>query len=160
MPEQELSSEEAWQFGCSADYSAYGKRYKKERRTMLRTAGGHIAVSFENPSESLPSIDFNRLVRCFDEKVAKPLIESGVENDQRRRSMYGQPGMYRVKDFGFEYRTLSNQWIKDYSTVEKVFELVRNAVEYYNNGGDVLEGTYELIAGKLVETTEPEYEEI
>jgi hypothetical protein len=159
MPEKELSSPEAWQFGCSADYSAYGKSYSKNMRTRLRTAGGHIAVSFANHEQVSRVVDYDRLVRCFDEKVTKPFIQMGVENDERRRSMYGQPGMYRIKDFGFEYRTLSNQWIKDYSTVEKMFELVKDAVEYYNNGGDVKEGTYNLIAGNLVEK-QLEYEEI
>ena len=134
MPDSVLSSPKAWEFGCEPDFDGYGIGCKIPKRSKLRTAGGHIAVSFEDFDIEDNDIDFDRLARCFDEKVAKPLIEAGIETDVRRRKMYGRPGSFRVKDFGFEYRTLSNQWIKLYSSVELVFKLVHEAVDYYNAG--------------------------
>lgn len=146
FPENELSSPQAWEFGCDPDFDGYHSVPSKlPKRTRLRTGGGHIHISFENFNES--EFDHFRFARCMDEIVARELIIRGIENDIRRRKLYGRPGSFRPKPWGIEYRTLSNQWIKDEETIHLVWDLVHKAVEFYNNGGDAHEGTKDLILG-------------
>lgn len=43
------------------------------------------------------------------------------DNDNKRRQMYGQPGSYRPKPYGVEYRVLSNKWLESDTLKRWVF---------------------------------------
>jgi hypothetical protein len=51
-----------------------------------------------------------------------------------RRKLYGGAGAYREKDYGFEYRTLSNFWVFDPKLTKWAFEQTDRAVQDAYNG--------------------------
>lgn len=142
MPKDQLTNPLAFQFGCEMDFSGWGIPMPKvNRRTRLRTAGGHIHLSFEGYEEDpnnevFKQLDHYRMARCLDGILTVGLIDAGIENDLRRRAMYGRPGSFRFKSFGIEYRTPSNQWIKSLEVTQFMWQLVEEAIAYYNEGGD------------------------
>ena len=102
----ELNSPQATQFGCEPDYNAWSmqqnpKPYNSNKQ--LRSAGGHIHIGCELAQEK--PID---IIRACDLFLGVPSIEydKGVE----RRKLYGLAGSFRKKEYGVEYRSLSNWW--------------------------------------------------
>lgn len=103
--EELLKDEKALEFGCDRDMNVYTGDYnpKPNPFTTLRTAGGHIHVGAEG-------IDLPRLVRTMDLYLGVPSVL--MDNDKERRQVYGTAGCYRPKDYGLEYRVLSNFWLR------------------------------------------------
>jgi len=108
--------------GCEADYNAW-KLCKNENASEayrvgnVRAAGGHLHISFEdsynNPNNRI------KMVRALDLVLGVPSVM--YDDDNIRRTLYGQAGAFRPKDTlleypdpydGVEYRTLSNFWLK------------------------------------------------
>lgn len=120
------SGRQALAFGCDPDYNAYtGKKNNAPSpRTVLRTAGGHIHVGYDNPT---PEMNRN-IVRAMDVFLGLPSVL--LDDDKDRRMMYGQAGAYRDKDYGVEYRTLSNFWLKHTSLMKWAYDNTIIAVEH------------------------------
>lgn len=104
---EELSTKQAQRFGCEPDYCVWDRSVNKAplSKGNLRTCGGHIHISYENPN----IIDTEELVKAFDLYLGVPSIL--IDRDKDRRLMYGKAGAFRIKPYGFEYRTLSNFWL-------------------------------------------------
>lgn len=45
-----------------------------------------------------------------------------------RRENYGRAGEYRLPDYGLEYRTLSNFWLRDYALMSLMFGMAHLAI--------------------------------
>ena len=102
-PEQ-LMSPEAKLFGCSVDFNAYTEETNPKpngESTNLRSAGCHIHLGYK-PRSYEASIALLKLMDLF---VGLPSII--VDNDSRRRSLYGKAGCFRLTHYGLEYRVLS-----------------------------------------------------
>ena len=127
-PEQ-LLSEQALTFGCDPDLDVWNEKQNEPpcATSNLRTAGGHIHVSYDEPSIDV-SID---LIKYMDVYLGIPSII--MDTDDRRKSMYGKAGAFRFKFYGFEYRTLSNFWIWKDEYIEFVFNQIVKAFDRYNN---------------------------
>lgn len=124
-PEQ-LEHRQAREFGCNPDFNAWDNGGPNPRPDVpmdgLRTAGGHIHVGVEG-------MDFHQklnLVRTMDLMLGLPSIL--LDPDMDRRRLYGKAGAYRDKEYGIEYRVLSNFWYSDEYLVEWVYQQTLNSV--------------------------------
>ena len=120
-----LKNRGAFKSGCEPDYNAYSEQINQAPNfrmldSAIRSCGAHIHVGAEN-------LDVNNWARWMDVLVALPLLE--VEEKSVRRDLYGQGGAVRYKDYGGEYRTLSNVWLDSRAYREFVWEGTHKAVE-------------------------------
>ena len=127
MPESEMESPLAFIFGCEPDFNAWtGRENRKPQppHKFMRSAGGHIHVETKvNPRAG---------VRACDLFLAVPSVlmdKTGTE----RRKLYGKPGAFRYKPYGFEYRTLSNFWIFNEQDIRWAWRNTARAVEMCEN---------------------------
>lgn len=109
----------AMEFGCSSEWNAWTDRTlpkpKAEGHT-LRTAGGHIHVGYDNP-HTLTNIS---LVKMLDYVIGLPSVL--IDTDKQRRKLYGKAGSMRHKDYGVEYRTVSNFWLSSQELMSWVYD--------------------------------------
>ncbi len=132
------------EFGCKPSFNVYNKGKNKvsvinvdPMEYNIRSAGGHIHIGFPETIydyyfEEL-KFDFkkqkNQLIKVLDLLVGNTCVifDSNPLNAERRKH-YGKAGEYRIKDYGIEYRTLSNFWLKDYKLMSMVMQLCKFAV--------------------------------
>lgn len=146
------SGRQALMFGCDPDFDAYtGKQnVAPSPYTTLRTAGGHIHVGYD---DGLSDEKNAAIVRRMDLLLGVPSVL--LDDDQRRRTMYGKAGAMRHKPYGVEYRSLSNFWIKHKDYIEWAFnqavtaatsdfEVPESAIIHCINTGDA------VLAKKLI----------
>lgn len=123
MPETEMDNPMAFIFGCEPDFNAWtGRENKKPNppHKFMRSAGGHIHVETKvNPRDG---------VRACDLFLAVPSVLMD-KNGTERRKLYGKPGAFRYKPYGFEYRTLSNFWIFNETYIRWAWRNTARAVE-------------------------------
>lgn len=130
LDEKYLKTEQACEFGCEPDYNVYLKDINQapEPSTNLRCCGGHIHIGYNKPDQETTEY----IVYALDIMIGLDSIL--LDNDRLRRSMYGKAGSFRFKDYGLEYRTLSNFWIKDEKLISWVYERVEKAIDLVNSG--------------------------
>lgn len=155
FPEEQLQDPAAMEFGCDPDFNAWndGKINPKPKAVdfNLRSCGGHVHVGHTFTGRA----DIISFIQRADLFLGVPSVL--MDSDQQRRQLYGKPGSFRFKPYGCEYRTLSNFWIFDDSTIDWVYDNTAlalnsdiNAAAERKNilaaiGGDV------LMAEKLIE---------
>ena len=128
--DDQLKTHAAIEFGCDPDYNAYTGSTNPRPRTEnknLRSAGGHVHVGTEN--------NIFDMVKTMDLLLGMPSVL--IDKDEDRRKLYGKAGCFRPKDYGLEYRTLSNFWIWKPETIEWVYHQTLTAdqtcVEFNEN---------------------------
>lgn len=139
-------SEKSRQFGCLPSFNIYGLTGPVDNGETypFRSAGGHVHMglftpifakdSIINPSEEAQRWRYkvderDRLVQLMDIFVGNTgvLLDRAVGAVERRKN-YGKAGEYRLPKHGLEYRTLSNWWLRNYSTFDLVMGLTKLAV--------------------------------
>jgi hypothetical protein len=118
----------ASEFGCDPDICAWTGKSKRpsdnSASDTLRTAGGHIHIGFSGESD----LDFNiRLVKILDILLGIPSVV--LDEDNRRRGIYGQAGSFRHKPYGLEYRSLSNFWVNSPQLIDWIWNSVETALD-------------------------------
>lgn len=112
--------------GCNPDFTGYRPGVSNKApdfATMegaTRSCGAHVHTGD-------PTIDPDNQAMWMDLHLTLPLLQ--FEQVSNRRTMYGGPGCLRYKDYGMEYRTLSNVWLNDYALREFVYEASFKAME-------------------------------
>jgi hypothetical protein len=134
---RELKHKKAKQFGCSPDYNAYTRQKnivpQGAEKRKLRTCGGHIHVGFvegtENKVLQIP-IGKAHLIKMMDlfHGIFSTVLDFSPEA-VKRRTLYGKPGCYRDTDYGVEYRTLSNYWLKSPQLVKLIYHLTDDVLK-------------------------------
>lgn len=103
----ELLHPNALIFGCEPDYNAWTKTENPSpvcADISLRTCGGHVHVGTD--------VNMIHGVNMMDLWLGVPsIILDQSPSSAKRRQLYGKAGAMRPKEYGFEYRTLSNFWI-------------------------------------------------
>lgn len=121
--------------GCSEDYNAYTKGLDVVpdlTSTNRRFAGGHIHIGYDEVLVENQML----LVKYMDLFLNVPAIL--LDNDRHRKPIYGNPGRFRPKEYGIEYRSLSNFWISNDKLIGFVWDQVEKAIRTYNTFGDAI----------------------
>ena len=136
--------------GCDPDIHAYGKDYEPQARPpfsiqdlgLWRHCGGHLHFSYDK--EKIPDHVFVQLV---DVLVYYPIVFKDLQ--RARRKFYGLAGLYRSKNYGIEYRSMSNFWLRNPAAVAypaiTLLQDVRHQINELNN-------FYSSIPNKLLDT--------
>lgn len=127
LPEHEFDSGQlnmpgAREFGCDADFDAYtgGKqRNNVPSFGSKRFAGGHIHLGGEFNCPKFVVALFCDLVLGIERSPAN--VEIG------RAAWYGKAGVFRPKEYGIEYRTLSNAWCNNAGSQSRVEDTIYKA---------------------------------
>ena len=129
LEDKYLKTPQAKLFGCEPDLNIYLKSINESPKanTNLRTCGGHIHVGYDNPKQAISEM----LVYAMDMTLGLESIL--LDKDTERRKMYGKAGCFRFKNYGIEYRTLSNFWIRDNKSIEWAFNNTLKAIELVNS---------------------------
>ena len=133
--DSELQTPEAMLFGCTPDFNAYTmlRNTPPDPETVgaLRSCGGHVHVSFDEIAGRNVN-DKAAFIRILDLYLGIPSLL--MDNDTARRQLYGQAGAYRMKEYGIEYRTLSNFWIQSKEHMAWCWNQVKRAEMKYLDG--------------------------
>ena len=118
---QELDSfgPDAMEFGCSSEWNAWDNKVMprpKGDKVNLRTAGGHVHVGYQDP-DHFTNVS---LIKMMDYAIGIPSVL--IDSDKQRRRLYGKAGSMRHKDYGVEYRTLSNFWLNSDELTSWVYD--------------------------------------
>lgn len=113
----ELQSPDAQRFGCDPDFDAYTGGQQRSNIPDFenwRFTGGHIHLGgkFNCP----PFV----VAMFMDIAVGLTLGQSAVNACDRRGMWYGQPGIFRPKPYGIEYRTPTSNWCLLYTRTYRV----------------------------------------
>ena len=117
--------EMARMLGCDPDFDAYTERMNDPPNDKLpmRTAAGHIHIGWYDRKHEIDEqhlLECKMLTKQLDYILGIPSVV--LDRNTERRKMYGQAGSYRPKQYGVEYRVLSNFWLKEKKLVEWVFD--------------------------------------
>lgn len=126
---------EALELGCEPDFNAWANGAVNPRPNgdnPFRTGAGHVHVGW---GKDLPVDDPIHLEACvmaakqldWSLGLGSLLFDNSPES-KKRRKLYGAPGCFRPKSYGFEYRTLSNSWLKSKALMEWVFEVTHKSI--------------------------------
>lgn len=119
---------EAKELGCEPDFDAYTMRanVKPDSDMLMRTGSGHIHISW---GDKVTAIDDTWMDLCADlvKHLDHHLLPESKkwDKDELRQKLYGRPGAFRPKNYGVEYRVLSNAWLDDYRIVAYIYQTTR-----------------------------------
>jgi hypothetical protein len=150
LHERFLMTDNAQTFGCEPDFNAYDKTMNEKPEAedpTLRSAGGHIHLGYENPAIKFngviwkydPENDEERceIIKMMDLHIGIPSVL--MEPDNQRKKLYGKAGAYRPKEYGAEYRTVSNFYLAGEHLRKWAFNATKNAIEFLNSNGTIEE---------------------
>jgi hypothetical protein len=127
FPYSQLMDPRALEFGCDPDFNAWlrGKPNPRPKAgsKQLRTCGGHVHVGHKFTTFN----DLLEFVKYLDLYLGVP---STIQDEgEKRKELYGKAGAYRAKEYGVEYRSLSNYWVFDPKLTTWVWESVEQAMD-------------------------------
>lgn len=133
FPDDELACERAWVFGCDPDFNAWTMEENPRPHSddkNLRSAGGHIHVGSD-----IAISDPIAVIRAMDLFLGVPSIT--LDNGILRRQLYGKAGAFRPKEYGVEYRTLSNFWIFSDNLIKWAYTGTQRALDFVSSGKNI-----------------------
>lgn len=115
---------------CSVDYNAYTESPNPKpdaTGVTMRSSGLHLHFGYKNPNveESV------KLVKYCDAFICIPSMR--IDNDIRRKQLYGKAGCFRLCPYGVEYRTLSGAFNKSDEALGFLWDAAMRAVDACNN---------------------------
>ena len=89
---------------------------------------GHNSIGWDNPTQE-QQLD---MVKAMDATVG---LESVLlDFDTERKKLYGKAGCFRFREYGIEYRSLSNFWIKSDESLKWAWNTTMKAIDLVNSG--------------------------
>lgn len=143
LTDQTLSS------GCSPEFDCFSLEESDPpdlSNTLLRSAGGHLHIGYDSQVGDRSLEYQNRirvgLCRLLDLYLLIPSMFVEDKTDIQRLSLFGDPGKMRFKDYGLEYRSLSNFWLRNKINIYGIFKRTQEALDHMTSvilgGGDPL----------------------
>lgn len=134
----DLSPDKAKELGCTPDFNAWTGEINPPPENLenprLRTASGHLHIGWTE-GESLS--DPQHLMNCRDLVKQLDWYLGGwslrMDPDPTRRTLYGKAGACRYKDYGVEYRVLSNFWIGTKDRRQAVWNRMQMGINQMRN---------------------------
>jgi len=156
--QDQLDHPEALAFGCEPDYCAWDVKVNEKpyaNDITFRSCGAHIHVGTDGSDGNEFLLDFEgkiATVRVMDcvLGIASTILDSGKDAIDRRQ-LYGKPGAHRPKDYGVEYRVLSNFWLKSPVTVMMIYHMTKDCLDIVRAGES--EALVESVGENEVRTT-------
>jgi hypothetical protein len=141
--------EEAKELGCDPDFDAWlvAQNPRPNGERPIRTAAGHIHFGIIDSCDA--PVDDGEYIGWIASKVRELDYYLGLpslfyDNDTERRELYGKAGAFRPKVYGFEYRTLSNQWLGSdrlkrwaYRASQYAMEQMEKGISLVDKYGDI-----------------------
>lgn len=108
--------EESKRIGCNPDYCAYNSAFTNPRdfdfsQVPYLIAGGHIHYGISNVGKWMNNPEeIKEIVKVLDYTAGMMSVILAAKPDREaiRRRFFGKAGTFRVKPYGIEYRTPSN----------------------------------------------------
>lgn len=131
--------------GCDPDFNAYTLAENKMPKITkpIRSAGGHVHVGW---AQGLDPFNMEHMYECaaVTRQLDATLFIGSLMFDRQheRRTLYGAPGAFRPKEYGVEYRVLSNKWIGRLDLTEWVYDTTMRALHWINEGRIISEDDY------------------
>lgn len=151
---KQLEHPQAKRIGCEPDFCVWTTKMNVLKNThpllkQMRTSGGHVHFSYlveGNPPSTLDRLEFVRM-NDLHYGVASVLLDG----DSRRKELYGKAGAFRMKDYGHEYRVLSNFWLESDDLKAWVFNQAQECVKAMNEKGTYYQDMFSGTLGKLIQ---------
>lgn len=126
----QLRHPKAREMGCEPDMNAWtmDENPRPIAPESMRSAGGHLHLSWDNPDVETAS----RVVKVHDLFCSVPALV--IDRDKDRRRLYGKAGACRFKQYGVEYRSLSNFWIRSKEMTAWLYDQSEKAIQFLNDG--------------------------
>lgn len=125
-----LKTAQAKEFGCEPDFNVYLK--EQNPRVICdsnsRHCGGHIHIGYDNPNQETTE----KIVYAMDMTLG--LQSLSMDKDVERRKLYGKAGSFRFKEYGLEWRSISNFWIANDELIKWAYETAESAIKLVNSG--------------------------
>ena len=131
LEESELDNDIARLAGCEPDFDVWNECINEPAdlsATNMRSAGGHISVGWDNPTQE-QQLD---MVKAMDATVGLGSVL--LDFDTERKKLYGKAGCFRFREYGIEYRSLSNFWIKFDESLKWAWNTTMKAIDLVNSG--------------------------
>ena len=134
---------DARRLGCLPSKNAYGRKHieKDGNKYPIRSASGHIHMGTTLLNNTVHNVNPDRLAQVLDVLLGNTCVL--IDRDPLaavRRKVYGRAGEYRTPPHGFEYRTLSNFWLRDYKLFS--FVMAMSKLAGYVVQGEVVKHYY------------------
>lgn len=126
------------ELGCDPDFDAYKNGAPNPRPSTnepFRTGSGHIHIGWGN---NLSHTSTGHMEDCIlvVKQLDKYLLKASEDwdTDHTRRKLYGNPGSFRPKKYGVEYRPASNAWLNSPKSVQAVFYITLGVMRAIETG--------------------------
>jgi hypothetical protein len=123
--------------GCEPDYNVYTRDMnpKPSAGALFRTGSGHVHIGWTEDVDPFEENHFNlccELGKEYDFVLYQ--ASQQWDKDTTRSQLYGQPGAFRPKSYGMEYRVLSNAWLRQPLLQQYVYDATRSVTELFFKG--------------------------
>lgn len=134
---EQLDDPQANEFFCEPDYNGWTGdiNEKPQPNTNLRSAGGHIHLGVERwDGNELTYEDKCEIIRMCDIFLGLgSVIYDNTEASKKRKELYGQAGAFRPKNYGVEYRSLGNFFLRDSKYMDWIFKSLEEGFKFLDS---------------------------
>lgn len=152
FPREQLTDEEAREFGCDPDFRIYPEPGMNvmpagAARKPFRSAGGHLHIGIHEQDDAVREVlndPYGKIDVVKGLDIFVGLVGVFLDNDptsKARRELYGKAGSHRPKTYGVEYRACSPWWLASPKHSRLVYHLSEAALALVVSGklSDVVE---------------------